>query len=59
MFNMLLILGSSWYASVFLVVNAALGAGLLNFPDSYRQAGGVMIAVVIQAVSILHQLSKL
>ncbi|CAG2243655.1 SLC38A7_8 [Mytilus edulis] len=45
--------GSSWYASVFLVVNAALGAGLLNFPDSYRQAGGVMIAVVIQAIFLV------
>jgi sodium-coupled neutral amino acid transporter 7/8 len=37
---------------VFLVVNAALGAGLLNFPDAYQQAGGVLIAVLIQAVSI-------
>ena len=45
--------GSSWYASVFLVVNAALGAGLLNFPDSYRQAGGVMIAIVIQAIFLI------
>lgn len=44
-------LGSSWFSSVFLVVNAALGAGLLNFPDAYQQAGGVLIAVLIQAVS--------
>ncbi|XP_048764968.2 sodium-coupled neutral amino acid transporter 7-like [Ostrea edulis] len=45
--------GSSWYASVFLVVNAALGAGLLNFPDAYQQAGGVLIAVLIQAVLLV------
>ncbi|KAK3086516.1 hypothetical protein FSP39_019509 [Pinctada imbricata] len=45
--------GSSWYASVFLVVNAALGAGLLNFPDAYQQAGGVLVAVVIQAIMLV------
>ena len=44
--------GSSWFASVFLVVNAALGAGLLNFPQAYQQAGGVLTAIVIQAVRI-------
>lgn len=44
--------GTSWFASVFLVVNAALGAGLLNFPDAYQQAGGVLIAVLIQAVCV-------
>ncbi|XP_064640585.1 sodium-coupled neutral amino acid transporter 7-like isoform X2 [Lineus longissimus] len=42
--------GSSWYASVFLVVNAALGAGLLNFPQAYDAAGGVLVAVIVQAV---------
>lgn len=52
MYIYIYILGSSWYASVFLVVNAALGAGLLNFPEAYKQAGGVMIAIVIQAVCI-------
>ena len=33
------------------MVNAALGAGLLNFPQAYHQAGGVVIAVAIQSVS--------
>ena len=46
----LFILGSTWYASVFLVVNAALGAGLLNFPAAYNQSGGIFTAIVIQAV---------
>lgn len=45
--------GSSWFSSVFLVVNAALGAGLLNFPDAYQQAGGVLIAVLIQAILLV------
>lgn len=45
--------GSTWYASVFLVVNAALGAGLLNFPDAYHKAGGVIVAVSIQALFLV------
>lgn len=43
--------GTSWYASVFLVVNAGLGAGLLNFPAAYHACGGILVAVSIQAVS--------
>ncbi len=46
--------GSTWYASVFLVVNAALGAGLLNFPAAYDKSGGILVAVVIQFVSMQH-----
>ncbi|WAR11527.1 S38A7-like protein [Mya arenaria] len=45
--------GSSWFASVFMVVNAALGAGLLNFPEAYHQAGGVLVAILIQAVFLI------
>lgn len=45
--------GSSWFASVFLVVNAALGAGLLNFPQAYQQAGGVVTAILIQAIFLV------
>lgn len=44
--------GTSWYASVFLVINAALGAGLLEFPYSFSQSGGVAAALIVQAVSI-------
>ena len=36
---------------MFLVVNAALGAGLLNFPKAYDQSGGIVVAVIVQAVS--------
>ena len=45
-----LFLGSSWIASMFLVVNAALGAGLLNFPAAYDKSGGIVAAISIQAV---------
>ncbi|XP_005090551.1 putative sodium-coupled neutral amino acid transporter 7 [Aplysia californica] len=45
--------GSGWFSSAFLVVNAALGAGLLNFPIAYHQAGGVLIAIIIQSVFLV------
>ena len=48
--------GSSWFASIFLVVNAALGAGLLNFPAAYHEAGGIVIAMTIQTVSNFSEL---
>ena len=44
-------LGSSWVSAAFLMANAALGAGLLNFPQAYHLAGGVATAVSIQSVS--------
>ena len=43
--------GSSGLAAVFLIINAALGAGLLNFPQAFDQAGGIVTAVIVQAVS--------
>jgi len=48
--------GTSWYASVFMVINAALGAGLLEFPYSFSKSGGVTAALVVQAVSNHHSL---
>ncbi|XP_059158338.1 sodium-coupled neutral amino acid transporter 7-like [Physella acuta] len=42
--------GSGWFVSAFLVVNSTLGAGLLNFPMAYHQAGGVLAAVIVQSV---------
>lgn len=35
------------------MVNAALGAGLLNFPQAYHQAGGVVTAIAIQSVFLV------
>ena len=39
---------TSTLGSVFLIINAALGAGLLNFPKAFDTAGGVLVAVVVQ-----------
>jgi len=44
---------TSTAGAVFLIVNAALGAGLLNFPAAFDQAGGVLAAVLVQAVLLL------
>ena len=37
--------------AMFVVANAALGAGMLNFPQAYAQAGGIANALAIQFVS--------
>jgi len=44
---------TSTLGAVFLIVNAALGAGLLNFPEAFDKAGGVVTAVVVQAVLLV------
>lgn len=36
--------------SSFIVVNAALGAGLLNFPAAFNEAGGIVVAMTVQTV---------
>lgn len=46
--------GTSAIGAVFIVVNAALGAGLLNFPAAFSAAGGVTAGIVLQLVSALH-----
>lgn len=44
-------LGStSALGAVFIVVNAALGAGLLNFPAAFSMAGGVAAGITLQMV---------
>lgn len=42
--------GVSSMGAVFIVVNAALGAGLLNFPAAFNMAGGVTAGVTLQMV---------
>lgn len=44
--------GISWYFAVFLIVNAALGAGLLNFAKAFDNAGGILAATLIHLVNI-------
>ena len=42
--------GTNRIYTVFLIVNAALGAGLLNFPKSVDEAGGVLVTMIVQLV---------
>ena len=39
------------YRAIFLVTNAAFGAGILNFPEAYMNAGGLETALCVQCVS--------
>jgi len=51
--------GSSTFGSIFLIVNAALGAGLLNMPKAFDDAGGVMTAIVVQAFLLFFIMAAL
>ncbi|XP_021003716.1 sodium-coupled neutral amino acid transporter 7 isoform X1 [Parasteatoda tepidariorum] len=42
--------GTSWPVASFLLVNAALGAGVLNYPYAYDKAGGVYFAAFLQVI---------
>ncbi|XP_054165008.1 sodium-coupled neutral amino acid transporter 7-like [Oppia nitens] len=44
--------GSTWRVGAFLLVNAALGAGVLNYPVAYDRLGGITIATFVQLVII-------
>ena len=45
--------GTSDLFTVFLIVNAALGAGLLNFPKAFDEAGGITVAILVQVAMLL------
>lgn len=51
--------GVSSIAAVFIVVNAALGAGLLNFPAAFNMAGGVTAGVMLQMFMLIFIISGL
>ena len=42
---------TSPFGSIFVLINAALGAGLLAFPYAFWSSGGVAIALFLEAVS--------
>ncbi|XP_042299896.1 putative sodium-coupled neutral amino acid transporter 7 [Sceloporus undulatus] len=44
---------TSALGAVFIVVNAALGAGLLNFPAAFSMAGGVAAGIALQMVMLV------
>ena len=45
--------GTGTLSTIFLIVNAALGAGLLNFPKAFDQAGGVEVALIMQLFLVI------
>lgn len=51
--------GISGYEGVFLVVNATLGAGLLNFPQAYDQAGGLVVASALLVIILVFVIGAL
>ena len=38
------------FGAIFIVINAAIGAGLLNIPDGIRLAGGVGSGIALEMV---------
>lgn len=51
--------GTNTLYTVILIVNAALGAGLLNFPKAFEQAGGIAVAVTVQLILLAFIISSL
>ncbi|GBO25256.1 hypothetical protein AVEN_15924-1 [Araneus ventricosus] len=45
--------GVSWVTASFLLINAALGIGILNFPAAYDLAGGVVAATCVQLLMLV------
>lgn len=44
---------SSWLGASFIMANIVLGSGLLNFPNAYKQAGGILSALLIEFGSLV------
>ncbi|XP_054717183.1 sodium-coupled neutral amino acid transporter 7-like isoform X2 [Uloborus diversus] len=51
--------GTSWPVASFLLVNAALGAGVLNYPFAYDKAGGVYFAALLQVLMMVILISTM
>lgn len=51
--------GTSWPVASFLLVNAALGAGVLNYPFAYDKAGGVYFATILQLLMMVLLISTM
>ena len=51
--------GTGTLSTIFLIINAALGAGLLNFPKAFDQAGGVEVAIVVQLILVVFVILSL
>ena len=46
--------GLPLHRAVLVVANAALGAGMLNFPQAYDKSGGLLNALTVQTVSWVY-----
>uniref|UniRef100_H3AQM3 Sodium-coupled neutral amino acid transporter 7 n=1 Tax=Latimeria chalumnae TaxID=7897 RepID=H3AQM3_LATCH len=51
--------GTSAFSSVFIVVNAALGTRMLNFPAAFNTAGGVAAGIAVQMCLLVFIISCL
>lgn len=51
--------GAGWLTTSFLIVNTALGIGILNFPAAYNQAGGIYFATGIQVIMVTLMMSTM
>ena len=45
--------GANWVVGGFLLVSAALGAGILNYPVAYDRLGGIGLATVVQVIVLV------
>uniref|UniRef100_A0A671ENM9 Sodium-coupled neutral amino acid transporter 7 n=1 Tax=Rhinolophus ferrumequinum TaxID=59479 RepID=A0A671ENM9_RHIFE len=50
---------TSTFGAIFIVVNACLGAGLLNFPAAFSTAGGVAAGIMLQMGMLVFIISGL
>ncbi|XP_069948994.1 sodium-coupled neutral amino acid transporter 7 isoform X2 [Cherax quadricarinatus] len=51
--------GISWQKAVFLIVNAGLGAGLLNFPKAFHESGGIVSGNLVHIIFTSFALGSL
>ncbi|XP_063982030.1 sodium-coupled neutral amino acid transporter 7-like [Diachasmimorpha longicaudata] len=51
--------GAGILGTIFLIVNATLGAGLLNFPLAFDKSGGAASSIIIQAILLVFIIASL
>ncbi|XP_002126346.2 sodium-coupled neutral amino acid transporter 7-like [Ciona intestinalis] len=51
--------GTGTLGAIFIVVNAAMGAGMLNMPEAFKHAGGVLPGTIMQLTFLVFILGSL
>ncbi|XP_076035204.1 sodium-coupled neutral amino acid transporter 7-like [Oratosquilla oratoria] len=51
--------GIGWGKAMFLIVNAALGGGLLNFPRAFHESGGIVSGNLLHIIFVVFALGSL